>query len=68
MRTVDIINNIMDKYYFTEEIKDDEELKAILKKEIDKSSFNNAIYTLIEKKRLRNSRKCYSNGVVVKLV
>ena len=50
METVDIINNIMDKYYFTEEIKDDEELKAILKKEIDKSSFNNAIYTLIEKK------------------
>ena len=46
MGTVDIINNIMDKYYFTEEIKDDEELKAILKKEIDKSSFNNAIYTL----------------------
>ena len=39
MGTVDIINNIMDKYYFTEEIKDDEELKAILKKEIDKSSF-----------------------------
>ena len=67
MRTVDIINNIMDKYYFTEEIKDDEELKAILKKEIDKSSFNNAIYTLIEKKRLRNSRKCYPSGLVIKL-
>ena len=49
MQTVDIINNIMDKYYFTEEIKDDEELKAFLKK-IDKSSFNDAIYTLLEKK------------------
>ena len=34
MGTVDIINNIMDKYYFTEEIKDDEELKAILKKKL----------------------------------
>ena len=50
MQTVDIINNIMDKYYFTEEIKDDEELKAFLKKEIDKSSFNDAIYALLEKK------------------
>ena len=28
MQTVDIINNIMDKYYFTEEIKDDEVLAA----------------------------------------
>ena len=64
MGTVDIINNIMDKYYFTEEIKDDEELKAILKKEIDKSSFN--IY-INRKKRLRNSRKCYPNGLVIKL-
>ena len=67
METVDIINNIIDKYYFTEEIKDDEELKAILKKEIDKSSFNNAIYTLIEKKRLKNSRKCYPNRLVIEL-
>ena len=32
MQTVDIINNIMDKYYFTEGIKDDEELKAFHKK------------------------------------
>ena len=51
MQTVDIINNIMDKYYFTEEIKDDEELKAFLKK-IDKSSFNDAIYALLEKKNI----------------
>ena len=62
MGTVDIINNIMDKYYFTEEIKDDEELKAILKKEIDKSSFNNAIYTLIEKKDLETVENVIRGG------
>ena len=62
MGTVDIINNIMDKYYFTEEIKDDEELKAILKKEIDKSSFNNAIYTLIEKKDLETVENVILTG------
>jgi len=62
MKTVDIINNIMDKYYFTEEIKDDEELKTFLKKEINKSSFNDAIYALIEKKDLETVQNVILTG------
>ena len=62
MKTVDIINNIMDKYYFTEEIKDDEELKTFIKKEINKSSFNDAIYALIEKKDLETVQNVILTG------
>lgn len=36
---INIINNIFEKYYITEEIKDDGELKLILKVKVDKSEY-----------------------------
>lgn len=51
---INIINNIFEKYYITEEIKDDGELKLILKVKVDKTLFNKVLSTLKDTQNLES--------------
>lgn len=59
---IDIIDNIFDKYYTTKEIKDDDELKLILKNEIDNILFNKILPILINKQNLESVQNIISIG------
>lgn len=64
-KTISTINSIMEKYYVTGEIKDDNELRAVLKNKLDKVLFNDAVFALIGKSDLDTTQNVILVGFLL---